>query len=344
MSPSLRPLLVALFLVLAPAPARAQSDASLVERFEQAEAAGNHAQALEAALAITARHPESSIWAFNAARMHALLNHPQDAIAFLKKAADAGYSGIDSLDHHTDLDSLRTRPDFAPVRAAIRANADTRIAEFRAAALAHTHPVYTPRKLPKDVRPGAIIALHGSGGNGSQMLQACRAACNELGMICIAPDAIRAHGNGYAWTYRDEATWLIEHMVDVAVNEHGADPQRIYLVGFSQGANIALVLAKTRPQRFAGIIPVCGQYEPHLAALADNATPPPMCLITGQRDRARDTYTQAEADFTALGAPANLRIVEGMGHSMIKGKDLTDAIAWCASARIQTRDTPRPAN
>jgi predicted esterase len=313
-------------------PVRAQSDTQLVDRFDKAEAAGQYKEALVAAQAIVQRHPTSAFWAFNAARMHARLGQADEAIALLRKSADAGFTGISSFEEHADLDTVRARPEFAAIVATVRANAAKRMVEFQAEAKQHTHPVFKPRNLPKGVRPGAIIALHGSGGTGAQMVNACKRTCTDLGLICIAPDAVRQQGTGFSWTYRDEAAWLVEHMVREAIEKHGADPERIYLVGFSQGANIALVMARSHAGLFAGVVPVCGHYEPGIVAKsgAGKAPPaPPMYLVTGAGDAWKQTYEQAERDFEDAGGAAEVRIVPGMGHSMVSPAELRRALEWC---------------
>ena len=311
--------------------AHAESDQQLVSRFDQAEAAGRYDDALQAALAIVKRHPDATFWAFNAGRMHARLGQGDEAIAMLRVSADGGFTGIASLEDHTDLDSVRKRPEFAAILAKVRANAQKRFDEFKAEALKHKHPEYVPRSLPKDRKPGAIIALHGSGGTGAQMVNACKRTCNELGLICIAPDAVRPQGNGYSWTYRDESAWLVEQMVKKAIEDHGADPERIYLVGFSQGANIALVMTRTHAKDFAGVVPVCGHYESGNATASARATPPAATyLVTGARDAWNETYAIAQKEFEADGGKAEVRIVPGMGHAMVNTAELTRAIEWCA--------------
>ena len=322
--------LVVVAATLTAPPARGETDQQLVARFDRAEAAGRYDEALESALTIVKRHPDATFWAFNAARMHARLGQADQAIVLLKASADGGFTGIASFEDHTDLDSVRTRPEFAAILAKVRANAQKRFDEFKAEALAHRHPEYIPRSLPKNRKPGAIIALHGSGGTGGQMVHECKRTCNELGMICIAPDAVRPQGNGYSWTYRDESAWLVEQMVKKAIEEHGADPDRIYLVGFSQGANIALVMTRTHAETFAGVVPVCGHYEPGNATADARATPPAATyLVTGARDEWNGTYEAAQKDFVSDGGKVEVRIIPGMGHSMVNAAELTKALEWC---------------
>tara|TARA_R110000782_G_scaffold54637_1_gene115422 strand:+ start:1106 stop:2122 length:1017 start_codon:yes stop_codon:yes gene_type:complete len=314
--------------------AGAQTDAQLAERFDRAEAASDHARALEAARAVTSRYPESSVWAVNAARMHARLGDPDAALAELTRAADLGYTGINTLEQHADLAVVRDHPGFGPVLERVRANAAQRFEAFRTEALAHRPATFVPPGLPDGARPPLVIALHGTGGHGAQMLEALKRTCERLGAICVAPDALRPAGRGpdagFAWTYRDEAEWFVTHLIDRAVDEHRADPERVILVGFSQGANIALVMARTHADRLAAIVPICGHYEPNNAP--DDDAMSPTYLLTGARDPWKVTYTRAAEDLEAAGTPHRLRIVPAMSHRMPQDVELRRALEWALEA------------
>lgn len=48
----------------------------------------------------------------------------------------------------------------------------------------------------------------------------------------------------------------------------GADPRRVYLLGFSQGATLAYSIGLTAPARLRGIIAIGGRVLPEIAAQA----------------------------------------------------------------------------
>ncbi len=323
--------LMPLLILLITTATMGQTDRQLVDRFDRYESRAQYDRALDAALTITERHPESAHWAFNAGRLHAKLGQPDRAIAQLQRCADLGYTGIASFDHHEHLDTLRDRDDFRAITGQVRQNAARRMAEFQAEARNHAPPTFIPEGLDPSTKPALVIALHGTGGTGQQMLDALRPTCAELNLVCIAPDALRPAGtkpsSGFSWTYRDESEWLVEHFVTQAINDHNADPDRVYLVGFSQGANIALVLAQTRQNLIAAAVPICGHYEPGIAGSDD--PPAPTYLLTGSRDNRKRTYTAARADFSASGGETALRVVNGMGHTVPGKRELTRALAWC---------------
>lgn len=314
------------------------TDRQLIARFESNEAE-HPDRALAAATELTRRHPESAVWAFNAARMHARLGSRDDAIAGLERAAELGHSGVASFEHHTDLDTVRDTDAFRAVLERVHANAEPRRAAFQAAAREHTPPTHAPADLPADAKPPLMIALHGTGGRGREMLDALRLVCDTLGVVCVAPDALRPAGDGFSWTFLDEAEWFIDHLIERAQAEHNTDPDRVILLGFSQGANVALVLARTRPERFAAVIPICGHYEPNLAAIT---TPPsPTYLLTTTRDPQRRTYSEAKQDLGAHQPRTVLRTAPGT-HRLPARAELERALRWAVDQPADRSNRPAP--
>ncbi|MBO6738666.1 MAG: hypothetical protein JJ916_02285 [Phycisphaerales bacterium] len=317
-------------LVLICAPAGAQSIQALSDRYDRAYADGRYELAYRAARDILESYPESSWWHFQGGAALARLGRNDEAIGYLERCAELGFSGVRSFEQHTGLDGLRELEAFERVLARVRANASERLDEFKAEALRHEPLVYVPDEEGDKRQRGLIIALHGTGMDGASMFEALRDTAEDAGMILVCPDALRPSGGGYAWTYRDESEWFVEHLIGWAAEAHGADPARVVLVGFSQGANIALVLGQTRAELFMGVVAVCGHYE---AQIASGETPPaPFYLLTGARDPQRRTYNDARRDFLSAGGAAQLRVLSGMGHQLPSGakalREFKRAIVW----------------
>jgi predicted esterase len=321
------PLLFALLSVFA-FNASAQSDQALVDRYDKMYAAEKYELALKVAETICERYPTAARWHFFAGALYAKLGQPDNAIEFLKITAENKYSGISSFEQNSDLDSLRERDDFISIIETVRANAQARMGEFQAEAKNHTPKSYFPP--PGDTKPPLIIALHGTGMTGQSMFDAIEQAAINQHAILIAPDALRPAGNGFSWTYRDESKWFVEYLIEDAIENHNADPDRVILIGFSQGANIALILGQTHPESFLAVVPICGHYEPQIAEAS--TTPAPFYLITGSRDPWKKTYIKAKNDFTAAGGHVQSRILSGKGHQLPSGKSGTreyeKAIIW----------------
>lgn len=312
--------------------ASGQSDRQLMDRYDRLYAGGKHALALKAAEELCERHPGSGVWAFNAGALCARLGEGDRAVAHLRRCADNGYSGIASFEQNTDLDPIREREDFRAVLETVRAAAQKRLEAFEREARRHEPATYAP-EADAGVAPPLIIALHGTGMTGRQMYDALAEAAAERGAMLIAPDGLRPSGEGFAWTYRDEAAWFVHHLIDRAVEAHGADPSRVILLGFSQGANIALIMGQTEPERFLAVVPICGHYEAQVTA-AEGATAP-FYLMTGARDPWRRTYGRAKRDLEARGGVVETRVLAGQGHALPRGRSGTReylrAIDWALS-------------
>jgi len=56
-----------------------------------------------------------------------------------------------------------------------------------------------------------------------------------------------------------ESRGAILHLVEEAVRSHGADPSRVWLVGFSQGASMATACALARPEMLRGVVAHSGR-------------------------------------------------------------------------------------
>jgi phospholipase/carboxylesterase len=68
-----------------------------------------------------------------------------------------------------------------------------------------------------------------------------------------------------------QAGWeTIARFIDEAVAAYGADPDRVFLAGFSQGGIMSLATVLTSPRRIAGVVSMSGrllaEVLPHVAA------------------------------------------------------------------------------
>lgn len=101
--------------------------------------------------------------------------------------------------------------------------------------------------------------------------------------------------------------------VDEAVTVLGADPERVFVAGFSQGGIIALALLLTSPERVAGAICMSGRLPDELlphAAVADRLRGKPVLIVHGTGDRTLPiTYARAARD-TLAGLPVALEYRE----------------------------------
>lgn len=128
-------------------------------------------------------------------------------------------------------------------------------------------------------RPTAVL-LHGRAGNEEVMWVFGRTL--PPGWLLVAPRAIKDDPDGgYSWHPRQPDTWpslsefdeavtAVTHFIQALPSLYNADPSRIYLMGFSQGAALAYATAIRQPGLVQGIAGLVGFIpEAAEAALAE---------------------------------------------------------------------------
>lgn len=314
-----------------------QTDRTLLGRFDKAYADGEFVRAAAVATTLAERHESSSVWAYNAACAHARADDLDQARGWILRSAGRGFQGVRSMETDQDLDPIRASTEFAQALALVRAAARARLEEFQQAAIAHDHPHWVPDDASQQNLVPLVIALHGTGGRGEEMLKVWKDTCAEAGVAIIAPDGLRPSGGGYAWTYRDESEWLIRDLVERVAADLPVDTSRVVLTGFSQGANISMPAGIDHAELFVGVIPICGHYEGQIVDLqavrAGDVDPPRYGFIIGAQDRWASTFRTAHQEFEDAGIEARLEVVSGMSHEMPRGrsgtKRLARMLAWC---------------
>lgn len=185
----------------------------------------------------------------------------------------------------------------------------------------------------------AIIALHGKGDNGVDFLAGT--GLRGASALVAAPTGVGLAWSPapYAHTTLDEDAARIGSVIDDLINAEGADPQRIFLVGFSNGGGLAVELSLL-DDRVSGIATVSAAVRATPENIASAAWPVDYLNIHGTYDdvvpfagERRSPYSGATDD-TTYGAPdvvdaftrrnggrarAQLRRVEGMGHEWPTG-------------------------
>ena len=210
-----------------------------------------------------------------------------------------------------------------------------------------TYVAHAPAKA--SAHPPLIVLLHGSGANEQDMIGLWRDLPNEFVVMSLrAPFADGA--GGYRW-YRktggpggqaadiDISRKVIDVVVDHGIEHFHADPKRVFLAGFSQGAVMVYEVALREPDRFRGAAVLSGTLFPSATAQLPPAS-----------DLAREAFfighgtadnripfasaTAAHATLRRLGVPAAFHPYPGMPHGT-GGAEVRDLGAW-----LETRIAP----
>ena len=124
---------------------------------------------------------------------------------------------------------------------------------------------------------------------------------------------------------------LILRFMDELVEAYGVDPDRAYLVGFSQGTIMSLSVALTRPEKVAGVVAMSGRFPD---AVRPQIAPPeelrglPILLQHGIEDPVLPIHYGRAARGILDGLPIWLDYHEyRMGHHVTQ-ESLADVSAW----------------
>jgi phospholipase/carboxylesterase len=181
------------------------------------------------------------------------------------------------------------------------------------------------------------MILHGYGADGEDLIEIGRAWQDVLPHAAFfAPHAPeRGPGGGRQWfalTFRDPGErWrrvelagpALDRLIDAELAATGLEDRQLALVGFSQGAMMALHVGLRRPASCAAIVGFSGQLvlrpgaEPN-AFVAEVRTRPPVLLIHGDRDDvipADALFLSAEA-LAAANVPCEWHLSAGVGHGI----------------------------
>ena len=193
---------------------------------------------------------------------------------------------------------------------------------------------------PERDDPTTLLLLHGTGGDENDLLPLGRMLDEEAALLSPRGKVLE---NGMPRFFRrlsmgvfDEEdlvrrTHELAGFVEEATSEYGLDPQRLFAVGFSNGANIAASLLLLHPGLLAGAV-LLRAMVPFEAETPSDLQGTPVYLAAGRSDqmvppesteRLAKLLREAGAEVTLDWQPGG----HGIGPAEIEG-----ARAWLASA------------
>ncbi len=173
---------------------------------------------------------------------------------------------------------------------------NVRLGSFDRHFIVHVPATFNPkRKLP------VVIMLHGAGGTGQQAMEQTgwdRKADRE-DFIAVFPDGVAEHPKLPPSFLLNPQTWnegsgrhasgkrndgdvdFLAYIIDTLETRYGADPHRIFVTGFSNGASMTFRAGVELSDKLAAIAPVAGHLLVHDHQLK---RPTPMLYIIGRDD------------------------------------------------------------
>ncbi|MBC7769954.1 MAG: alpha/beta fold hydrolase [Phycisphaerales bacterium] len=193
-----------------------------------------------------------------------------------------------------------------------------------------------PRMPPKrGGKPDAlVILLHGYGSNGADLISLAPYWADALpGVAFVSPNALepvpQAPG-GFQWFPISNldpnlmeqgaraAAQSVDRFIDRELEKYGLAPNRLVLVGFSQGTMMALHVAVRREQQIAGVVGFSGVLVGARNLKEQMRSKPPILLVHGDRDPTIPIpamFDSAEA-LAAAGHGAQWHVSFGVPHSI----------------------------
>jgi poly(3-hydroxybutyrate) depolymerase len=139
--------------------------------------------------------------------------------------------------------------------------------------------------VPKKVQAPAplIVLLHGSGRNGSIMVDKWKELAKKEGVILVGPDS----SDSESWAIPGDGPDFLRDIVEEVKSRYAINQRRVYLFGHSAGAIYALQLSMFESEYFAATAIHAGALNPRSYSqirLARRKTP--IAIFVGTEDQA----------------------------------------------------------
>ena len=198
------------------------------------------------------------------------------------------------------------------------------------------HPITGPSRAPASGGPAKqlVVMLHGVGADGNDLIGLAPHLATVLpDAAFVSPDAPFACDMapfGRQWFSlqdRSDAALLagvqsvapsVNAFLDAELAKHGLAPDKLVLIGFSQGTMTALYVAPRRPVSIAGVVAYSGAMVGGELLAKETLSRPPILLIHGDADEVVPVaaFDHAGAALQAAGFTVYGAKRPGLGHSI----------------------------
>ena len=206
-----------------------------------------------------------------------------------------------------------------------------------------------PRLVPRGQAPDALVVLlHGYGANGDDLIGLANGWREHLpGAVFVAPDApesipgMPGSLQWFALTLRDPSEYwrgvvaarpVVDRCLDAELARYQLPPERLVLVGFSQGTMLALHVGLRRRVAPAAIVGFSGLLA-GAEHLAEATCRPPILLIHGEVDDLIpvEAIHTARDQLAAAGHRVEWHVRERLGHGIDRlGENIACHFIACA--------------
>ena len=151
-----------------------------------------------------------------------------------------------------------------------------------------------------------LVLLHGSGGEGRDMVAAWQQLAASEGFVVVGPDA----RDRKAWQIRADGPAYVHQLVDAVEARHPIDRQRLYLFGHSGGAVYALTLSMIESEFFAATAVHAGAWRTsrEFIAVPHARRKIPIAIFIGDRDEYFPSQSARNTQAALLEAGHDVRL------------------------------------
>jgi phospholipase/carboxylesterase len=285
---------VAVFCLVAQGVGSAATSAQVEQRALDAMAAGQYLKAADLWLKLLESSPGQARFLYNLACCHSRTGELERAGARLEEAYAAGMRDIELLQSDPDLEALRDSAKGRKLIERL-ASDEEKLRRIRGVPSYFQAPVLgglrvvVPLNMKEDRAYPLVMILHGHGANPENYVGIFERFANSLDAIVCAPygpyPIALERGHGYSWY---PPPWFFQELlrtdtsggdrsrrrreierqeqevsrdfvltaIDHVSNEYLVDPERVFLMGHSEGGVLAYGLALEHPDLFRGLIVV----------------------------------------------------------------------------------------
>ena len=228
------------------------------------------------------RHERDTFVMYNLACSFSRMGQPEKALEYLEHAFNSGYEDIDWVEQDTDMDIVRELPRYSEIMAQQRERIASREESRQEVELSYVEcpsiqqcQVVLPENFDPETTHTLVIGLHGAGDTADRF-STLSGYFGEHDFIYAAAQApIRVPSQNDSFVWFNELSWsspdmfsqsrymlvtYVDNVIAQMQSQYTID--KIYLIGFSQGAAVSYLTGISRPGIIDGIVVFGGWLDP----------------------------------------------------------------------------------
>lgn len=200
--------------------------------------------------------------------------------------------------------------------------------------------LFVPEGVDKEHPAPLLVTLHGSGRNGSILVEKWRGLAGRSRIVVAGPDSIDAS----RWSAPDDGPQLLHDLVEEIKKKYAIDGRRVYLFGHSAGACFALQMGLLESEYFAAVALHAGALQREDYSLTSYASRKmPFAMFVGTRDPLfpLDAVRATRDQLQKRGFVAELTEIRNHTHDYYGRSDSINKSAWTFLERHSLSAEPK---